>query len=296
MGQKNRRFIWDRVATKFPHQRRTAFPITIRGETMTIFEPDNSAFATATKDGKSIRVMRSEVFRQFDSRLLALGEIEKGAGTKEVICAVFDLQRFTKFCSQPDPHLTVPNFLNRFLAWMFRSLRDQATHEVLPEGVWLWHSLPFFAKFMGDGLLILWDTASMDPQEQRAVIFTAELICENYVKDLLPEMRQLVNDPPGLLRCGLAKGNVCSVGAGRDYVGPCINLAARLQKLPGTRFVFAKRGLEYGREVVLDDEILFDRLLKRIAVRGLAIGELVYVLAADFELMSPEEKEQFHDP
>ena len=66
-------------------------------------------------------------------------------------------------------------------------------------------------------------------------------VCRHYVSKFLPTIRQILVDPPSVLRCGLARGTVYPVGNGQDFVGSCINMAARLQKR--ATFAFNRRRL-----------------------------------------------------
>ena len=64
-------------------------------------------------------------------------------------------------------------------------------------------------------------------------------ICEDYdtfYKDYL--LKNYV-EPPNKLRCGIARGNVFPIGNGCNFVGPCINISARLQKFKGLSFAFS---------------------------------------------------------
>ena len=46
---------------------------------------------------------------------------------------------------------------------------------------------------------------------------------------------------PLKLRCGIARGQIMSIGDASLFVGPCINVAARLQKLGKFSLPFKKR-------------------------------------------------------
>ena len=86
---------------------------------------------------------------------------------------------------------------------------------------------------------------------------------------------------------------VYSVGDGNDFVGHCINLAARLQKLPGILFAFALRGFD---PESCNKDYFEDLVLKKIAIRGMGNEELVYVRKKDFDKMLDEDKAFYHDP
>ena len=57
--------------------------------------------------------------RKFNPKVLGLGDINTRSSQSEAIAAVFDLEGFTNFCKQVDPHLSIPKFLNAFLFHVF---------------------------------------------------------------------------------------------------------------------------------------------------------------------------------
>lgn len=259
---------------------------------MTIFKPSPDDHLTVTKDGKRVKLLSTKVFEQFNPDLLGLGDLTKPASSTEAIAAVFDLQGFTNFCKQIDPHLSVPTFLGPFITWLMDQIKSEMTNKVHAEGAYLWGPLPFFAKFMGDGLLVLWDCSETTPISRRNILAGLSAICKKYPTDFLPEMRKKVVEPPPVLRCGVARGTVFSVGNGNDFVGSCINMAARIQKLGATTFAFNRRGFE------IDDAsapafFRNDLLIAEVAIRGIGDKELVCILKREYERMKATDKKQF---
>jgi hypothetical protein len=166
-------------------------------------------------------------------------------------------------------------------------------NEEIEEGIRLYHALPFYTKFLGDGLLILWDNGDMNQISQHNLIITQYKICSRFISEFFPEMKKKVCDPPNILRCGITKGTIYSVGDGNDFVGPCINLSARLQKLPGASFAFARRGF--------DPESMWKKninrwILKKVEIRGMGSEELIYLRKNNYEMMEEEDKGFYHDP
>src|SRR5256885_1039224 len=97
---------------------------------------------------------------------LIIGDVKAPSKPIDVLAVMFDLEGFTNFARQVDPQLTVPSFLSDFLEWLFTAIKNQliiskstAKHNKLTidegKGI-LWAELPFFSKFMGDGVLFLW--------------------------------------------------------------------------------------------------------------------------------------------
>lgn len=259
---------------------------------MTIFNPNPEDYSTVTKDGKKAKLLSKKVFEQFNPDLLGLGDLTNPASSTEAIAAVFDLQGFTNFCKQIDPHLSVPTFLGPFITWLMDQIKSEMTQKVYDEGTSLWGPLPFFVKFMGDGLLILWDSSKTSPISRRNILVGLSAICKKYPKSFLPEMKKKVVEPPPVLRCGVARGTVFSVGDGNDFVGSCINMAARIQKLGATTFAFNRRGFE------IDDDAVpaffkNDLLIAEVSIRGIGDSELVCILKKEYEQMKAADKKQF---
>jgi class 3 adenylate cyclase len=196
-----------------------------------------------------------------------VGDLTQPATATDTIAAVFDLEGFTNFCKQIEPQLAVPLFLSEFLTWLMDGVKQTRLREVKPKGYWLYSPLPFFVKFMGDGILFLWDSSVMNDAIRRNVVLSLNRVCVRYVNKFLPQVRKKVVEPPGYLRCGIARGTVFSVGNGDDFVGSCINMAARIQKLPGTRFAFNRRGFDLespSRAKFFKDDIV----VKLVSIRG----------------------------
>ena len=85
---------------------------------------------------------------------------------------IFDLEGFTHFCKQIDPQLAVPEYLSHFLKWMFDQIKEELIDETREEGYATWSDLPFFSKYLGDGLLFLWGTEKMSDDEILNVVAT----------------------------------------------------------------------------------------------------------------------------
>ena len=245
-------------------------------------------------DGRRTRLLTTPAFERFNPSILGLGKLTSAAAATDSIAAIFDLAGFTNFCKQIEPHLSVPVFLNLFLDWLMNQIRAELVYKQYDEGVALLGPLPFFVKFMGDGLLVLWDVSRPDENARRNIIVTGREICLRYSRDFYPQLGAKVSDPPKVLRCGLARGTVYSVGNGNDFVGSCINMAARIQKLPGTTFAFNRRGIDIDDPSV-DDFFKTRVVVKKMAVRGIGENELVCILKSEFEAMNPEDQSYYRD-
>ena len=245
---------------------------------------------------KSIKLvaLTSEQFDRFNPGVLDLGDVSLPSVQVQALAAMFDLSGFTNFCSQVDPHLAVPEYLSRFLSWLFGEIKKGLLRESHDDERILWASLPFLAKFTGDGVLFLWDTKNMGGAEICNVVTSLWEICANYSREFYPIIKRLVAQPPKALRCGLARGMVFSVGNGEDYVGPCINIAARLQKLSSLTFCLSRRGFDIEKQ--MPEETASKYVLKSVALRGIGEDELVWVRKEEFEDLKDEEKSLFKSP
>src|SRR5438105_699717 len=257
-------------------------------------------FRTSRSDHKKDKALRPilsrSAFDRFDERILGLGDINKSAEPVDAICIVYDLEGFTAFSRQVDPHLAVPHFMSRFLSWLFAELKRRYFREEVEGGVKLYARLPFFAKFMGDGVMFLWDTKDLPRGSLTNIPMIANIISESYKRDFAPQMSREFSDVPRKLRVGVARGRVFAVGGGSDYVGPCINIASRLQKIGSTiRFCMAKRGWS-ADEVIVDENNREIFVLKSVPIRGIGETELVYIERKEYDQLPVDEKVLFRDP
>jgi len=243
---------------------------------------------------KGIKLLDNKQFAKFNPQVLGLGDISLPSTREEAIAAVFDLSGFTSFCSHVDPQLSVPSYLSRFLNWLFGEIKEEFVKESYKEGKELWADLPFLAKFLGDGVLFLWDTKGMHGDEICNVVASLYNICLDYGGKFYPKVKKVVAEPPKTLRCGIARGGVFSVGNGDDYVGPCINIASRLQKLSLLTFCVSGRGFDFEKDMHKDTAAM--GIVKSVLLRGIGKKELVWVRKHEFDSLPEKEKELFKNP
>lgn len=125
----------------------------------------------------------------------------------------------------------------------FIEIKNELTDEVFEDGNATFAPLPFMSKFLGDGLLFLWDTIELLEGEITDIVISMHEICMKYIKEFIPSVENSIVDIPPKLRCGIARGTIYTVGNGNDFVGPCINVSARLQKFNSLSFCFSRRGI-----------------------------------------------------
>jgi class 3 adenylate cyclase len=245
--------------------------------------------------GFGLNSLKKSDFDKFGPPLLGLGDISKEGEYVQALVAFCDLEGFTDFCNQVDSHLVIPEFMTRYIGWVFESLADKAKEGENGDTIRIWGSLPFYMKFLGDGLLFMWDTQySGGFNGIRNIVAQLYDLGMEYQSEFLPQIRKHVSKPPTKLRCGVARGQVVSVGENEDYVGSCINIASRLQKLSLLSFAVSRRGLDLHREPCPEKWKAFD--LVKTSLRGIGDQELVYVLREELDTLPEEEKALFGQP
>ena len=129
----------------------------------------------------------------------------------------------------------------------------------------------------------------MKPNETLFIHF--DVICTDYEREFLQSLKKTVSKPPSKLRCGIAQGQVTAIADGSDFVGLCINIASRLQKLGDGVFSFAftQKGLEPDE----GEDWYEDFRLMKIPIRGVSNEELVYVLKSEFRKLSKDLKKAY---
>ncbi|MCJ7779043.1 MAG: hypothetical protein MUP16_12115, partial [Sedimentisphaerales bacterium] len=109
-------------------------------------------------------IVNGDIFNKFNPSLLHLGDINTPCQEKEAVAAVFDLSGFTNFCNQVDAYLAIPSFLNSFYDWFFNSIIYGLTDEDV-DSTHYWAELPVLVKFLGDGLLVVWNALKMNDDQ-----------------------------------------------------------------------------------------------------------------------------------
>lgn len=168
---------------------------------------------------------------------------DRGIPGREAIVVILDLEGFSNFLTQPDVHMHAPSLLNHIFAslqewfspgrpsWFPRGVQKGRDDLSIPE--------PTFAKFLGDGAIFLW-VAESDEEVLDANLRSRVMACFWSYKNAFREILSGATDElpitelPKSIRFGIARGTVyglCAPGSKTpiDYIGHCINLAARLQ-------------------------------------------------------------------
>jgi len=244
----------------------------------------------ADNDGEYHETLSIVNFQKFNSSMLKLGNIAIEGKYQEGLAVVFDLAGFTEFCDQIGSHLIIPDFLNKFLNWLFQTIAQEFVNETIEDKVLLWCRLPFYSKFMGDGVLFIWNTDGMAPADICNLIVSLEIVSNKYKSNFLTSIPLHYENVPEKLRCGISRGTITSIGKGEDFVGACINLASRLQKLESLSFAFSNKGIQID-EFHADEQNSY--LLVKAPVRGIRFNEYIYILKHEYEKLPDENKAFF---
>jgi class 3 adenylate cyclase len=245
--------------------------------------------------GTTLLTLPIDQFNAFNPGALGLGDIRREGQYVQALAAIYDLEGFTAFCNQVDSHLVVPDFLATYLQWLFESLKAKFCNSHNGSQALLWSSLPIFTKFMGDGLLLIWNTERTGAELSAIhnIVITLLEITIEYRTTFLKLVEPHYSNIPPRLRCGVSRGQIVSIGDDADYVGSCINIAARLQKLPGLTFAVSRRGCDL---LGLGSTTLTKGLiLRKVELRGIGADERIFILKDEFERLSAHDRRLFAD-
>jgi len=259
---------------------------------MATFKITNKDYVKIKVEGKDSFILKKNKFDEFNESILGLGNIRTKPSKIDALSAIFDLEGFTNFCNQRDPELSVSLFLNDFLEWIFKEIKAVQIIKKYDEGYTLHANLPFLSKYLGDGILFLWDAENMNDIKICNSIVLLRKISAAYRENFYPEISKKMIAAPPILRCGIAKGTVFSVGNGNDYVGSCINVSARLQKLHGLTFSFSTIGIDYNKGMTTRTKKLY--LQKKVNIRGIG-EEIICVLKREFNSLDSKDQKHFTD-
>lgn len=146
-------------------------------------------------------------------------------------------------------------------------------------------------KFLGDGLILLWDARKMTEEQICRLAGSLYDICRAYRTGFYPRISMAVNKPPSVLRCGVARGKVYSIGNDREYVGHCINNASRLSRLGSLSFAFPHHGFQVREHMPEEYRHIF--IPKYVSIRGVGEDELVWVVKEEYERLAGKRREMF---
>ncbi len=245
------------------------------------------------KSGFQIKVVRGRVLNT--CKCPSIGK-ERNDLIK-IIVVIFDLESFTRFFDTAgvNKNIVVSSYVNSFLSWVHYRLELEIKSRRLPER-------PKLSKFLGDGILYVWEVEQQRMKPLRALDLmnfcwnlTAGKDC--YEKEFLPQfIRKLGHswhcEYPKHLRASMALGHAVKYVKQRgsvDYVSECINIASRLTKINPELYFVAHSDVYLGAEAFHHE---YEK--KKVPnIRGLDGPVVVYVDTDDFDALS--DKSMFQD-
>lgn len=219
------------------------------------------------------------------------------------LALVFDVSGFTNFFNKPDIQDYITNYINSIIdcveicIWggeAFWVDKGDNAREVPPMDI-----KPSLRKFLGDGVLYVWEEDERKLLSKGAVkvsllnmlwnVQDGMNVINNSIMEYMP-----IADLPRTIKFGIAQGSIYKLTENSgdiDYIGPCINLASRLVKYcPGLNFMASSR-LKIGKEY-LDRHGYIKIIAKEL--RSFE-KEIVIIDKDDYERLSPEEKERLFE-
>jgi class 3 adenylate cyclase len=234
--------------------------------------------------------VNGDEYSAWNHSVLGLGNSLSIQGPFQGLAAIFDLQGFTDFCSQADYEMEVSKFLASFLKWLFAEIKSQIKIGDFGNTVLVSAPIPVFAKFLGDGVLFVWDVSDKrhfgDPGVGNIVKQLWEI--KNRFCAFYDNVGKEFSYSPKRLRCGVARSYTIPIGEWSDFVGRCINLAARLQKLGSLSFAFSPKGMNRNESFVGEWHERF--MLVETKLRGVGPAEHVMIDRDEWSKLPDEEK------
>ena len=139
----------------------------------------------------------------------------------EVLALIIDIRGFSLFCEEPNiesPYTC--GLMSAFYHMVNRSLQR------FP---------PEMTKFLGDGVLAIWETTPADREIAVNVALEAALSLRNQWKKV-QDIPHFSHGAPEALGAGICFGLAAHLEVGNDYIGRPINIASRLCSVcPGDR-------------------------------------------------------------
>lgn len=163
-------------------------------------------------------------------------------GKSKGLCLIFDISGFTRFSNIPNVNSYLVDYINHVIECVEVNIYggedywNNGDHKTTA----LQH-FPSLSKFLGDGMLYIWEEESNDsflstPKFKVELLNRLWNLQKNFVKineKLCRDINMPVSDLPPLIKFGIAQGDLDTLednNGNLDFIGACINLASRLVK------------------------------------------------------------------
>lgn len=220
---------------------------------------------------------------------------------KHALAAVYDLEGFSRFFSQPDVQDYVPRFLNHVSDAVTVTFAGGHSYWLDPPQDATPLLAPVHQKFLGDGMLLVWTPErgqnSFSEGFLRALcnrLWNLKFMFHRVVEKAADDVP--VAEVPRSIRVGLARGTVFQLSRQnsrqKEFIGYAINLASRLQSYcPGI-------GLMASARLQLPQKLLDKHGYRRVVATQLEgfPKEIVIVDADEYDSLDEGTRDRLFEP
>ncbi len=157
----------------------------------------------------------------------------------EVLAAIIDLRGFSQFCEKP-------SIESPYTCGLMHSFYQAVRHSYIKYP-------PELLKFLGDGVLALWETTAEDREVAIDICLSGSLDIHNQWQ-VVRRSSQFTHGAPEEVAIGISFGLASRLPEVGDYIGRPINIASRLSSVcPGGQLFIDKSVPSIGPEYAKDD-------------------------------------------
>lgn len=213
------------------------------------------------------------------------------------LALIFDISGFTNFFNKPDLQLYITKYINQIIECVEITIYggvDSWTND--PEELEPLPLLPSMRKFLGDGMLYIWEddnVKTLTNSYLKIDLINRLWNIQKYFSKINQKLYEEIpiGDLPKTVKFGIAQGTLYRLNekeGDEDYIGPCINLASRLVKYcPDINFICSAR-LDLAKKDL--EEYNYLRIIAR-ELRSFE-NEIVIIDRKDYQSLTEEDRER----
>jgi class 3 adenylate cyclase len=218
----------------------------------------------------------------------------------KAVVVIADLEDFSRFFTQPDVHLYIPQLLNRIFAALNICLYGGEAYWIKDEPILDSLVEPIYSKYLGDGALFIWkygnEPGGLKGLDVERLINRLSLLQKGFQKVLATCVDDVpLSVLPPRIRFGVSAGSVYQLtyenSDRSEYIGYAINLASRLQNYCRSIGFIASARVEIPEKTLL--EAGYKKVITKI-LRGFP-REVVIVDAFDYGMLDSRERDKLFD-
>ena len=218
----------------------------------------------------------------------------------KAVVVIMDLEDFSRFFTQPDVHLYIPQLLNRIFAAQNICFYGGEAYWIKDEPILDSLAEPIYSKYLGDGAMFIWkygaEIGGLRELDVERLINRLSLLQKGFQKVLATCVDEVpLSVLPPRIRFGVSAGSVYQLkyenSEKSEYVGYAINLASRLQNYCRSIGFIASARLEIPEKTL--QEAGYKKVIAKV-LRGFP-KEVVIVDAFDYGMMDSREREKLFD-